>query len=130
MKKLFITIIGIFILNASIAQSYNKVYKTTLIKYEYGEWVDQESNYPEKMFVILDGKEIKITNEPGTKIIVYGDADITKSPSGNVYSWRAYDKDGNDCLFLMKRFVSTGNTLFTISYISSGVGVEFYTSKD
>jgi hypothetical protein len=124
MKKLFALLITLSIATYCHAQKFYKVYKATYMEYTNHEWVDVRTNYPEKMYVIMDGYNIKITNEYESKYITYGDGETTTYPTHQTFSWSCYDANGNNCDFMIKKF-NEGSTYVYITYLSKGYAFEY-----
>lgn len=99
MKKIILLLVFAITSVISYSQNFNKVYRASYIKYEGGRWVDDVTRYPENMFLILDGSEVKITNESESKYITYGNPKITKYETHNCSTWSAYDQKGRDWCF-------------------------------
>ena len=127
MKKLLLVVTLLLVTTFCYSQSFNKVYKATYIKYINGRWVDGESTYPESMFIIMEGSEIKITNESESKFITYGDYQKTSYNDFVCYSWNCYDKKGNDCTFMMKKPYEGKRMVLMFIYSSLNVGLEYIT---
>jgi hypothetical protein len=116
MKKLTLIAFALFLFNAVNAQTFNKVIKATAYKYQNDEWVEIESSSPERMFIIIEGYNIKITNQEQASIITYGDADTKKTSEYQSSTWDAYDKDGKQCLFTIKKYYAYERFIISIMY--------------
>lgn len=86
------------------------------MQYINEQWVDKDYTYPNKMFVIVEGYNVKITNESESKFILYGEMETSTYSTHTTYSWDCYDKDGRSCRFILKK--SNGGTS-TISILYS-----------
>ena len=75
------------------------------------------------MFVIMDGYNIKITNEAESKYITYGSPTKNTTSEYESYTWDCYDKDGNQCLFIMKKFF--GYERMAMTFILNNVALEY-----
>lgn len=114
--KIITLLIGLFMTTISLSQSFDKVEKAIFYTYKYGDWVTEKTTYPEGMFVIMNGYEIKITNQNESKFITYG---IPKKENTSEYesnTWDAYDKDGDRCLFVMTKYYNTDGYSIFIMY--------------
>lgn len=130
MKKIKLIILSLLITTFCHAQSYNKIYKTTFMRYVNREWVDVESNYPQKMFVILKNDIVTITNEAETKIVTYGTPEKKFTDDGQTWSWDAYDEEGSRCKFVMKQFYDSKNSIFTLAYFQKNIAFQYITNND
>jgi len=127
MKKLFLVVSLLLLTTFCHSQSFDKVVKATLIKYIDGRWVDSESTYPEGMFIIMKGSEIKITNEGESKYVTYGEYKKTSYNDYVCYSWNCYDKNGRDCIFMMKMPYDGKGMVLMFIYSSRNIGFEYVT---
>lgn len=112
MKK-YLLIISLLLSGVCYSQNFNKVYCATPYYYQYGEWVKGKTNYPERMFVIIDGYNIKITNEAESRYITYGNPTKNTTSEYESYTWDCYDKDGSQCIFIMKKYYGYERTVMT-----------------
>ena len=128
MKKTLLSIYFLLLTFFGYSQTYNKVYKTSLLHYSDGDWNTIKENYPLRMFVILKESEVMITNEAGTKLMTYGTSEKRTTSDGESWSWDAYDEEGKQCTFMMKRFYTTKDVLYTIAYFSKNVAFQYYTN--
>ena len=112
MKK-YLLLISLMLSGVCYSQSFNKVYCATPYYYQYGEWVKGEANYPERMYVIIDGSNIKVTNQAESKYVTYGSPTKTTKSDYESYTWDAYDKDGTQCLFIMKKYYQYERSIMT-----------------
>lgn len=123
MKKYILTISLMLSAVFCYSQDFNKVYRATVYFYRYGEWVKGESNYPERMYVILDGYNIKITNESESRYVTYGNPSKNKTSEYEANTWNAYDKKGDQCLFIIKKYYAYERLEMTILY--EGIALEY-----
>lgn len=117
---LFVTTIG-------FSQNFHKVYKANAYSYTNGDWSIIESNYPERVFVILDKSEIKVTNQSESRYVTYGDANTLKKSEYEQTSWNAYDKDGKSCKIVLKLYY--GYDRFSMDVIYDEYAVQFICDK-
>ena len=68
------------------------------------------------MYIIVDGYNIKITNESESKFVLYGEPEITTYSTHSTYTWGCYDKKGNSCKFMLKKS-NNGSTTMSILYL-------------
>ena len=115
MKK-YLLLISLMLSGVCYSQSFNKVYMATPYYYQYGDWVKGESNYPERMYIILDGYNIKITNDAESKYVTYGNPVKNTTKEYTSQSWNAYDKDGKQCLFIMKSYFGYERMVMSVLY--------------
>lgn len=120
MKKLLSLLILTFSLSFVSAQTFNKVTECRLEVYNGSEWVVKERNFPEKMFVIIKDKNVKITNSDESEYEVYGDADFSKYESHYAYVWSAVSKDAKNCRLLIKTS-KENNTILEVAILFDGV---------
>ena len=123
MKKLILIISIIFVSTFCHAQTWEKVYSMNFIKYQNGAWVDDKSHEPENTFIMLNGSEVIIKSHEINRYMTYGNNEKTKYDTHIAYTWKCIDKEGDECLFVMKRF-NNGTTIYMIVYKT--FGVEFY----
>ena len=125
MKKISLLILSALFATVSFSQDFNKVYRCSYIKYVNERWVDESTNYPEGMYIFLDGNEIKITNDKQSKFVTYGNP-VQKKYEGYVCNtWDAYDKEGRDCQFIMKYFYEKKIYVFMFMYYKYNTGFEY-----
>lgn len=125
MKKQILAIALTLFTTLSHSQSFSKVIKASVLQYNGSEWITTKTNYPESMFVILKGSEISITNESRSKYITYGDAVRNYRGNCSSTSWKAYDKDGDRCDFMMFKCDDNSNMLITVLYSRLDIGIEY-----
>lgn len=125
MKKLFLGFALTLIATLSHAQSFSRVIKASSIQYQNGSWVTTQTNYPESMFFIFNGSEVKITNESQSRFVTYGDPTRDYKGSCSSTTWKAYDKDGDRCSFMMFKCDDSRNMLITILYSRLDIGIEY-----
>ena len=107
MKKLTLLMIAIVMSLASFSQaSFYLVKSVTYSQYINDEWVEQITKKSESnnVFMIFNGSSIKITNENESSFETYGDFTDKNYPSHNAKIWSAYDKNGNDCYIMIKKW--------------------------
>ena len=126
MKK-YLLLISLMLSGVCYSQSFNKVYMATPYFYRYGEWVKGETNYPERMYIILEGSIVKITNEDDSKYVTYGNPTKNTTKDYTSQSWDAYDKDGKQCLFVMKNYFSYERMIMNVIY--DKIALEFIVDK-
>ena len=122
MKK-YLLLISILLSGVCYSQNFNKVYSATPYYYRYGEWVKGEVNYPERMFVILDGNNIKITNQAESKYVTYGNPTKSSTSEYTSATWDCYDKEGNQCVFIMKKYYQYERMVMT--FITDNIALEY-----
>jgi hypothetical protein len=123
MKKLIILISLFFVSTFCHAQEWEKVYSINFIKLVRGEWVDEKSHQAENTFIMLNGSEVIIKATEINRYMTYGDMETNKYSSHTAYSWKCLDKEGDECLFVMKSFTDR-TKIYMIVY--KYFGVEFY----
>jgi hypothetical protein len=127
MKKILLIVSLLLVTTFCHSQSFNKVIKATFIKYVNGRWIDGESSYPDNMFIIMEGSEIKITNNVESKFVTYGECQKINNKDFTCYTWNCYDKKGNDCTFMMKKPYEGNTLVFMFIYSSINFGLEYVT---
>jgi len=127
MKKVSTLLIGLFMTFTSFSQSFQKVAKAVAYSYINNEWVTDRTTYPETMYVIINGSEIKVTNKTESKYITYGYPKKENTSEYESNTWDAYDQDGDPCSFSMTRYYETeGYSIFVmykrvaVQYIIAG----------
>jgi hypothetical protein len=123
MKKITLIITIIFVSTFCHAQNWDKVYSINFIKYENGDWVDDKSHRPENTFIMLKGSEVIVKTNDISRYMTYGNSETTTYDSHVATSWKCLDKEGDECMFIMKRF-NDGTMIYMIIYKT--YGVEFY----
>ena len=101
--------IAIVISMASFSQaSFYKVISVTYSQYIDNEWIDQVTKKSESnnIFMIFNGSSIKVTNENESSFATYGDATDQDYTGHTTAIWTAYDKNGNDCYIMIKKWKS------------------------
>ena len=107
MKKLTLLMIAIVISITSFSQaSFYKVISVTYSQYIDNEWVEQSTNNTESnnIFMIFNNSSIKVTNKNESSFVTYGDATDQDYPDHTAKIWTAYDKNGNDCYIMIKKW--------------------------
>jgi hypothetical protein len=126
MKKTMLIVVSLLLTLFSYSQDFNRVVNVTKSKWNGDEWKVITSNKPDDMFVIIDEWNITI----GTyKFRTYDDPEKTTYESHVCYTWKCVDKDGDKCIFMMKKFkheVST-HMLYGILYPENMVMYEYET---
>lgn len=109
--------IAVLISAITFSQTFYKVSRCSYSIYE-NEWKTQETNYPEKMFVIMNKSNIKITNESESNFILYGEVKTSNYSTHTAYTWDAYDKDGTQCrvMFKISKGESNGVCYLSVLY--------------
>lgn len=118
MKKVTLMLVAVLISVITFSQTFYKVSQCGYSVYEYNEWKKQETNYPQKMFVIMNNSNIKITNEGESNFILYGEMKTSTYSTHTAYTWDAYDKDGTQCkiIFKINKEESNGICYFSVLY--------------
>jgi len=93
--------------------------------YNNSEWVTTETNYPEDMLAIVNGKEIKITNRSESRYYLYEFLDKTYKRNVLLNTWKAYDKDGDYCNVILTTIDSVDDFYITILYLKTNIGIEY-----
>ena len=126
MKKVTLMVVGLLLTLFSYSQDFNRVVNVTKSKWNGDEWKVISSNKPDDMFVIIDEWNITIGSY---KFRTYDDPEKTTYESHVCYTWKCVDKDGDKCIFMMKKFkpeVST-HMLYGILYPENLVMYEYET---
>jgi len=123
MKKIILLFTFLFFFTLVKAQNWDKVYSINFIKLVNGEWVDEKSSQPDNTFIMLKGSEVIIKSNVINRYMTYGEKETSKYSSHIAYSWKCLDKEGDECLFIMKKF-NDGTIIYMIVY--KFFGVEFY----
>jgi hypothetical protein len=125
MKKVALIVVCLLTTLFSYSQSFSKVLRSAKLEYKEGEWVKVEEQYPEDYFIILDGYNVTIGTH---KFKTYGESEKTTYDDHVVLTWKCVNKNGDKCLFMMKKFRPevTTHTVFGIGY-DTGVIYEYET---
>ena len=115
MKKLSLIVVSLLATLFSYSQDFNRVVNITKSIWVNEQWKIVSSNQPTEMFIIINEWDITI----GTyKFRTYDTPDKTTYDTHVCYSWKCIDKDGDKCMFMMKKFkpeIST-HMLYAIVY--------------
>jgi hypothetical protein len=125
MKKIFALLLVTLICFNVNAQNFYKVIKCSIHKHINGSWTEIQSNEPEEMYLIINDKNVKITNENHSEYQVYGDMDKQEFGTHDTYSWHAYDKNGKKCEFVMKYMIKEDIIQISFLYLDETVPVSF-----
>jgi uncharacterized protein YxeA len=116
MKKVTLILVAVLISAITFSQTFYKVTQCSYNVYE-NEWKTQETNYPDKMFVIVNKSNIKITNESESNFILYGEMKTNNYSTHTAYTWSAYDKEGSQCKVMFKVNKGEGNGICYLSVL-------------
>jgi hypothetical protein len=132
MKKLTLILVFLFASILTIAQDFNKVYKSSFSQYRNDHWevVDKFTQYPDNMYITLNGNDIRINNKGESHFKTYGDVKIDYYDTHTCYSWDCLDKEGYSCLFLIKKFTETGNMIMSFAYFKENMLFEYVIDKN
>ena len=126
MKKLSLIVVSLLFSLLCFSQDFNRVVNVTKSEWSGEAWKVVSSNKPSDMFVIINEWDITI----GTyKFKTYDTPEKNTYEDHICYTWKCVDKDGDKCLFLMKKFrpeVST-HMLYAILYPENFVMYEYET---
>jgi hypothetical protein len=125
MKKLFTLLLATLICFNVKSQTFYKVFKCAIHKHINGSWTEVESNEPEEMFLIINDKNVKITNVNESEYQIYGDMDKQEFGTHNTYAWHAYDKKGKKCEFVMKHMIKEDIMQISFLYLDETVPLSF-----
>jgi hypothetical protein len=130
MKKVIsLTIIASLFVMTSFAQTFDKVRKALYYTYEKEQWVAGTPTYPERMFIIIKGSEVRVTNKSDSKYITYGDNRHEKTSDYDSDTWDAYDEDGSTCtLMITKYFDVPGYSVF-VMYADKNIAIQYITEE-
>jgi len=119
MKKIILSFVLILISLFSFSQNFYKVESCRIENYINEKWVTIETTYPKKMFVIIKGSNIKVTNEAGSLFQTYGEMFKESYPTHIAYVWRGYDDEGKE-VFIFLKTANDFNTLveFSVMYLN------------
>jgi hypothetical protein len=117
MKKIKLVLLSILICSIAFSQNFNHIYKSVYSEFNGYEWVTKSSAFPTDMYLVLNGNDISINNNDNSKFKTYGSSTKDEYDTHTCYSWRCVDKDGRDCMFLMKRYKSP--VFFVMSFVYS-----------
>ena len=123
MKKLIIALCLVLVSTFSHAQDWDRVSSINFIRLENGKWIDEKSHQAENTFIMLNGSEVIIKATDINRYMTYGEMETNKYSSHTAYSWKCLDKEGDECMFIMKRF-NDGTKIYMVVY--KNFGVEFY----
>ena len=128
MKKLSLIVVSLLTTLFSYSQDFNRVTNITKSTWDGDKWNIVSSNQPTDMFIIINEWDIKIGSY---KFRTYDTPDKTTYDTHVCYTWKCIDKDGNKCMFLMKKFkpeIST-HMLYAILYPEDMVMYEYETTQ-
>jgi hypothetical protein len=126
MKKTMLIVVSLLLTLFSYSQDFNRVVNVTKSEWNGDEWKVISSNKPDDMFVIIDEWNITIGSY---KFRTYDTPEKTTYDTHVCYTWKCVDKDGDKCIFMMKKFkpeVST-HMLYGILYPENMVMYEYET---
>lgn len=129
MKKIKLIIVLLLICSVSIAQKFNKVYKSTLLHYENNDWVEVMKKYPQDMYIVFDGKDIRINNTDESHYITIGEYKKNEYKTHTCYTWECMDRKGISCNFMMKSF-EDGSWIFCFVYPREHKMFEYQIEKE
>lgn len=125
MKKLFLILLtGLLYFNTN-AQIFYKVFKCSIHQHINGSWTEVESNEPEEMFLIINDKNVKITNKNESEYQMFGDMEKQEFGTHNTYAWHAYDKKGKKCEFIMKHMIKENIIQVSFLYLEEPIPISF-----
>ena len=124
MKKLFLLLVCALFALTSFSQKFIKVERMTTTEYDRykQEWVDKEVTYPTSIYVMIKGSEVIITSSYEQRVYTYGTPEKSTYPTHSAYLWKALDKSGTRCTFIMKIF-NSGEVVYMFLY--NGIGIEY-----
>ena len=126
MKKTMLIVVSLLLTLFSYSQDFNRVVNVTKSEWIGDAWKVVSSNKPDDMFVIINEWDITIVTY---KFRTYDTPEKTTYESHVCYTWKCVDKDGDKCIFMMKKFkpeVST-HMLYGILYPENLVMYEYET---
>lgn len=117
MKKIILSLALTLVSFFSFSQDFYKVGNCKIENYINDKWVTVETTYPKKMFVIIKGSNIKVTNEAGSSFQTYGEVVKEKYSTHIAYIWRGYDDEAQE-VFIFLKTSGDFNTLveFSVMY--------------
>ena len=101
MKKTTLIVVSLLLTLFSYSQDFNRVVNITKSQWIGDNWKTISSNKPIDMFIIIDEWDITIGKY---KFKTYDTPEKSTYNDHVCYSWKCIDKDGEKCLFLMKKF--------------------------
>lgn len=118
MKKVTLMMVAILISAITFSQTFYKVSKCSYSTYDNDRWTTQQNTYPERMFVIMNKSNVKITNEVESNFIMYGEVETKNYSTHTAYTWDAYDKEGKQCslIFKISKNDASGNCYLSVLY--------------
>jgi len=126
MKKITLIVVSLLLALFSYSQDFNRVVNITKSEWTGDTWKVVSSNKPTDMFVIIDEWNITI----GTyKFRTYDTPEKNIYEDHISYTWKCVDKDGDKCMFLMKKFRPevSSHMLYAILYPENLVMYEYET---
>ena len=103
MKKVILMLLVVMISSSTYSQLFYKVTKATVMYFENDEWVRKEPKHPQRMYVIIKGNVISITNKAESKYVVNGDGETVRHTNHKTVEFNGWDGDGNGITILIKR---------------------------
>ena len=125
MKKIVIFTLAMIISIATYSQDFYKVIKSNFVKYEYDEWVCKKTVYPEDLYIVVDGDEIKINNAKSSVYKAYGNSEKKVFSNHTSNTFNAIDRNGKDCHIIIKRSTSGAGSSVSIFYFEDALGFEY-----
>jgi hypothetical protein len=102
MKKIITTLLAIFFCLNVFSQDIYKVIRCGVEEYINSTWVEKRFSEPDNMFVVVNGTNIKFTNQAETSLFTYGQKRERYFTNHKTLSWDAYDNKGSSLVFMMK----------------------------
>lgn len=130
MKSIKLLLLCLAISCLSYAQNFNHIYKSIYSEHNGYEWVEITSAYPNDMYLILNGSDISINNDDKSKFKTYGSSRTSNYETHICYSWNCVDKDGRQCVFIMKRFISSNTWVMSFVYSDTKQMFEYIMYND
>lgn len=131
MKKATLLTFAVMLLSMStMAQKVSKVYRMATLVYNYAkkDWDRSDINYPTGINVMIkNAKEVIVMNSYEQRVYLMGEPNKTYHKTHSTYTWKAIDKSGTSCSFMIKLF-EDGDIIYIFLY--DDIGVEYLMAND
>lgn len=131
MKKLTLLTLAVMLFAfSSTAQKVSKVYRMATLIYNYvsKDWDRSDINYPTGINVMIkNANEVIIMTSYEQRVYLLGSPDKTYHKTHSTYTWKAIDKSGTNCSFMIKIF-ENGDIIYIFLY--DDVGIEYLMAND
>jgi len=128
MKKLSLMVVGLLLTAISYSQDFSRIIQATKSVYKDEKWVTVDTQHPTDDFVIIKEWDVIIGSY---KLKTYDDPEKIVYDDHTTYTWKAINKDGEKCLFMIKSFppAVSSHVLYCVVYIQYSIMYEYECDK-